>query len=61
MNSERYNVTMSEIEPIDIIENEIIHQLYPASVGYNQIIEKLKIIKKVRIRCIIENNFFNLI
>jgi hypothetical protein len=47
MNSERFNLTMSEIEPIDIIENEIIHQLYPASVGYNQIIEKLKIIKKV--------------
>ena len=47
MNIERYNVTMSEIEPIDIIENEIIHQLYPASVGYNKIIEKLKIIKKV--------------
>ena len=44
--------------PYKIIENEIIHQLYPASVGYNQIIEKLKIIKKVRIRCIIEKNIF---
>ena len=47
MNSERFNLNMSEIEQTDIIENEIIHQLYPASLGYNQIIEKLKVIKKV--------------